>query len=428
MVVGFDSVVVRCDPGRLDESLVAWLAALASHPPGGPERLGPGPATLREAGRAVEIPVDFDGPDLEEVAVVVGDTPASVVEQLTGVALEVALLGFAPGFPYLIGLPPSLAGIPRRASPRPSVPAGSVALGGGFASVYPQSSPGGWMILGRTSTRLFDPHRPPFALLRPGDAVRFSVATGGPGEPAPPVAADVSGRRRPLAAQGTRMAEVVAPGLLSLVEDAGRRGVAALGVPGGGPADPESMQLANALVGNGHGDACIEVTARGPTLRFSHQAHVAVVASVAGGVEVELDGHAVGADLVVPVQPGQTLTVGRVHVGLRAYVAVAGGIRTPPVVGSRSSDQLSGLGPGPLRAGDRLELGGPGRPHGLLSRPPPAGADPTRPVRVVLGPHPFPPSAVDALLPYLVVSRCRLQPDRPAARRRPARSARTGPR
>ena len=208
---------------------------------------------------------------------------------------------------------------------------------------------------------------------------------------------DVSGRRRPLAARGSRMAEVVAPGLLSLVEDAGRRGVAALGVPGAGPADPESMQLANALVGNGHGDACIEVTARGPTLRFSHQAHVAVVASVAGGVEVELDGHAVGADLVVPVQPGQTLTVGRVHVGLRAYVAVAGGIRTPPVVGSRSSDQLSGLGPGPLRAGDRLELGGPARPHGLLSRPPPAGADPTRPVRVVLGPHPFPPTAVDAL-------------------------------
>ena len=100
-----------------------------------------------------------------------------------------ALLGFAPGFPYLIGLPPSLAGIPRRATPRPSVPAGSVALGGGFASVYPQSSPGGWMILGRTSTRLFDPHRPPFALLRPGDTVRFSVATGGPGEPVPPVAA-----------------------------------------------------------------------------------------------------------------------------------------------------------------------------------------------------------------------------------------------
>ncbi len=409
VVVGFDSVVVRCDPGAVDAGLAKWLAAVASRLPGEPGRgepergeagrSGPERATIGDDGRAVEIPVEFDGPDLEEVAAAVGDTSASVVELLTGTALEVALLGFAPGFPYLIGLPPALATVPRRATPRPAVPAGSVAVGGGFASVYPQSSPGGWMILGRTTTRLFDPHRPPFALLRPGDTVRFAVAAGGslqgPGHPV--AGADVAHPRSARAVWGLRVVEVVEPGLLSLVEDAGRRGVAALGVPAGGPADPESMQLANALVGNGQGAACIEVAARGPTLRFTYPAYVAVVASAADAVEVDLDGYAVGADVIVPVRPGQTLAVGRVHAGLRAYVAVAGGILTPPVVGSRSSDQLSGLGLGPLRAGDRLEIGTPGRPHGLLSRPPPAQAGPSRPVRVVLGPHPFPATATDAL-------------------------------
>lgn len=399
VVAGFDSVVVVCEPGTGIEPVLAWLRTLRPDPPrpSGPE--GPGPAT-------VEIPVDFDGPDLEEAAERAGLRPAGVVEQLTAATLEVALLGFAPGFPYLVGLPPALAGVGRRPSPRPAVPAGSVAIGGGFASVYPRSSPGGWLILGHTTARLFDPHRSPFALLRAGDVVRFSTGRARPsrehrasvGDTGVDTAADAAtDRARPsLAEPGSSAVAVVEPGVLSLVQDAGRRGVAALGVPAAGPLDAESMHLANALVGNDPGEACIEVTARGPTLRFDHHTHVAVVAAVPEGVEVRLEGRPVGADVVVPVQAGQTLGIGRVRAGLRAYLAVSGGIRTPPVVGSRSSDQLSGLGHGPLRVGDRLGVGSPGRPHGQLSRPA-VPADPAAPVRVVLGPHPFPREATDGL-------------------------------
>ncbi len=402
-LTGLDSVVVGVgrDAAR-DTAFTTWLTDLASWSRPTPASAGMGARpNPGRAGGVVGIPVEFDGPDLGAVADAIGGTPSTVVELLTGTELEVALIGFAPGFPYLVGLPPELAAIRRRASPRPSVPAGSVAIAGGFASIYPQSSPGGWMVIGHTSMRLFDPDHPPFALLQPGDGVRFSVAgpTTAGGTAASgggTVASGFGNARPPLVAGGDRTLEVVEPGFLSLVEDTGRRGLATLGVPGAGAADADSMQLANRLVGNPADAACIEITARGPVLRFGQEGHLAVVGSAPDAVDVQLDGHPVGTDLVVPVRSGQMLSIGRVRVGLRAYLAVGGGIESPLVVGSRSSDQLSGLGPGPLAAGDRLDLGVPARPHGVLSRPPGA-ADPSGPVRVVLGPHRFPSSVSDAL-------------------------------
>jgi biotin-dependent carboxylase-like uncharacterized protein len=192
---------------------------------------------------------------------------------------------------------------------------------------------------------------------------------------------------------------VVDPGLLSLVEDGGRRGRADLGVPRAGPADPETMGLANRLVGNPAGAAAIELTAVGPTLRFHGDAHIAVLAGTADGVDVSVDDHPVGADTVVPVHDGQTVSIGAVRTGLRAYLAAAGAFDTPTVVGSRSSDLLCGLGPGPLRGGDRLGLGPPSRPRGRLAaevRRSGTG-DPHR-VRVIPGPHRFPSGQLDLLV------------------------------
>ena len=88
------------------------------------------------------------------------------------VEYTVAFLGFQPGFPYLRGLPPALHAS-RRASPRVRVAAGSVAIGGAYSGIYPSGGPGGWQIIGRTASVLFDPHRDPPALLMPGDRVRF---------------------------------------------------------------------------------------------------------------------------------------------------------------------------------------------------------------------------------------------------------------
>ena len=132
----------------------------------------------RGAGRAtVELPVRFDGPDLAEVAELTGRTVPALVEALSAVELTVAFGGFAPGFGYLTGLPEELH-VPRRATPRTRVPAGSVGLAGPYAGAYPRASPGGWQLVGRTDAVLFDVHRQPPALLVAGTRVRLRPVAG----------------------------------------------------------------------------------------------------------------------------------------------------------------------------------------------------------------------------------------------------------
>lgn len=130
------------------------------------------------ASRLVEIPVHYggeDGPDLPHVAASAGMSPEEVIARHVAGDYRVALLGFAPGFPYLLGLDPALA-TPRHAQPRNRVAAGSVGIGGAQTGVYPRESPGGWQILGRTPLALFDPARAPPSLLQPGDRVKFVIA------------------------------------------------------------------------------------------------------------------------------------------------------------------------------------------------------------------------------------------------------------
>ncbi|HEX5960369.1 MAG TPA: 5-oxoprolinase subunit PxpB [Rhodanobacteraceae bacterium] len=120
----------------------------------------------------VEVPVCYDGPDLDAVAAYAGLSRAEVIARHTAAAYTVAMLGFAPGFPYLLGLDPALH-MPRREYPRTRVPAGSVAIGGAQTGIYPRELPGGWNLVGRTPLVLFDPLREPPCLLAPGDRVRF---------------------------------------------------------------------------------------------------------------------------------------------------------------------------------------------------------------------------------------------------------------
>lgn len=127
--------------------------------------------------RTMEITVRYggeDGPDLARVAAHAGLSPGDVVAHHAAGEYTVAMLGFAPGFPYLLGLDPRLA-TPRLATPRTRVPAGSVAIGGGQTGLYPHPGPGGWNLIGRTDAVLFDPAREPPALLAPGDRVRFVI-------------------------------------------------------------------------------------------------------------------------------------------------------------------------------------------------------------------------------------------------------------
>ncbi|MER7517392.1 allophanate hydrolase subunit 1 [Streptomyces sp. NPDC126499] len=128
----------------------------------------------REAA-SVEVPVRYDGPDLADVADLWGVSVEAAVRIHSETRFRVAFCGFAPGFGYLTGLG-SRYEVPRRATPRTAVPAGSVALAGPYTGVYPRSSPGGWQLIGTTDAVLWDPAREPAALLSPGTQVRFTVA------------------------------------------------------------------------------------------------------------------------------------------------------------------------------------------------------------------------------------------------------------
>lgn len=130
-------------------------------------------------GRRVELPVCYEGehaPDIEELARHAGLSVAEVVRRHSDTEYRVFFIGFSPGFPYLGGLDPALA-MPRRDTPRLAVPAGSVAIGGAQTGVYPQRSPGGWRLIGRTPLPLFDSSREPACLLSPGDRLRFMPVT-----------------------------------------------------------------------------------------------------------------------------------------------------------------------------------------------------------------------------------------------------------
>lgn len=176
MTPGYETMLVEFEAGRRPpvECLRAVLAAV----PDDSGTAGPG-------GRMVELPVVYDGADLERVARGAGMGVDEVIARHSGAVYRVRLLGFAPGFAYLDGLDPRLR-TPRLETPRPRVPAGSVAIGGGHAGVYPAATAGGWNLLGRTTVALLDlglarEGRVEAFVLRPGDEVRFVPIEAGEG-------------------------------------------------------------------------------------------------------------------------------------------------------------------------------------------------------------------------------------------------------
>jgi KipI family sensor histidine kinase inhibitor len=162
VLVPFDPLA--CTPERAAELVLPLVDAVPDQP------------GRDEGARELTLPVRYggpDGPDLEAVAAEAERTAAEVIELHAGTAYEVLFIGFAPGFAYLGEVPAPIA-VPRLATPRTRVPAGSVGIAGRLTGAYPAASAGGWRIVGRTDTRLFDPEAGEPALLRPGDVVRFA--------------------------------------------------------------------------------------------------------------------------------------------------------------------------------------------------------------------------------------------------------------
>ena len=362
---------------------VAGFTALLRQLPAGEEQDGPG--------AELTLGIVYDGEDLEQAADLLGMTSQALIAAHAAAEWTAAFGGFAPGFAYLLGAPDTDVAawdVPRRDEPRSAVPAGAVGLASRYCGIYPRPSPGGWQLIGRSDAALFDPHRDPPALLAPGTRVRFSPQRPTTRIPAPALTRAAReaaalpgrlGRRRPGAApaeSGTPVLEVLSPGPLSLLQDAGRPGLAAIGVSSSGAFDRGAQHRANRAVGNSGGAAVLE-TLLGPLRLRALEATVVAVDGARAPLEVQRadqDGAAPvrSAEALrgVPIalDPGDLVVLGPAEQGLRLVLAVRGGLRTPggPVLGALSRDTLSQLGPAPLGAGDVLRAGAA---HGLDAVP-----------------------------------------------------------
>jgi KipI family sensor histidine kinase inhibitor len=314
------------------------------------------------AARTVEIPTCYDGPDLLRVAEHAKLSVEEVIARHSAPTYRVHCLGFAPGFPYLGGLDPRLH-TPRLASPRPRVPAGSVAIGGEHTGVYSIASPGGWNLIGRTDAALFNPCAgsvEKMFLLRAGDRVTFI-----------PVRSEECGMRSEMAAsaQGLPAApeqaslpllRVLSPGVGLTLQDAGRPGFARFGVPPGGAMDSHAAMWANRLLDNPPDAPVLELCLQDQQFEALHDTWLAVTGSGAPS------GHA--GNSAFRVRVGERLSFAPGRAGVWTYVAISGGFSAAQILGSTSSNLRAGIGRAYV-VGDELGPAAAGR-----FTPPPAVA------------------------------------------------------
>jgi KipI family sensor histidine kinase inhibitor len=386
-IPSYRSLLVSFDPRVVSRGLLCErLLELAAREAGADAT----PAPTRQ------VPTVYDGEDLEDVARTCGLGPEDVVRLHSGTEYTVQMLGFSPGFAYLGQLPEAIA-VPRRATPRTRVPAGSVAIAGRQTGIYPRPTPGGWSLIGRSAVTLFDPALDPPTFLAPGDRVRF-------------VPASTLAEERQVSAAAPSLAdavlEVLDAGVLTTVQDLGRPGFQRLGVPVAGALDGAALRAANALAGNAPGAAALECTLVGPRLRLMRTALLALAGADLRAVleRSDLGRWEVPSGTSFLARAGSVLSFEGRRSGGRAYLAVAGGLDVPLVLGSRATDLKSALGGycgRALRPGDILAtLERPARRAVLAWPREQAQETGAAEVRVLLGPQDdfFTPEAIQTFL------------------------------
>ncbi len=274
------------------------------------------------APRAHAIEVSFDdaeAPDLPRLLAHAGIGRASFLDAVKRLRLRVRFLGFRPGFAYLEGVPRAW-NLPRHPTPRARVPAGSFAIAGSMAGFYPEDSPGGWNLIGRSAARFWDPDAASPNLLAPGDEVTIVPVAGVTAE-------SRTGRAHPAPDDDAfDLATVVRPATSMVLVGAANPALSRWGLPAGGPFDRDAADAANHNVGNADGTPVIECALSGPALRFLAPATL----SWCGG-----HGHlAVGGEPLTDtrsfvVDRGDELEIGSIEGGARGYLAVRGGFAAP---------------------------------------------------------------------------------------------------
>ncbi|OLY49060.1 5-oxoprolinase subunit PxpB [Bartonella apis] len=347
----------------------------------------------QKSGKLVEIPVVYDGEDLDDVAALLKIDREDVIRRHTESHYQVAFCGFAPGFAYLTGGDP-VFNVPRRASPRKSIPAGSVALAGKFGGVYPQPSPGGWQLIGRTDVKMFDLDRDPPSLLKPGDRVHFVDVTKdysahskgttslslsrndeaglaktcdkteateigkatGIGKTGSHDNAGISVPETSLTPEEDAVFKLVTTLMPVTFQDRGRLFQSSQGLSPSGALDQKAMANANRLVGNPREQPVLEFTYGNARMKALQPSVIAFT-----GANLPITVKSAKSTVFVfekntplAIDEGDEIILGRPFTGFRSYMALRGGFKVEPVLKSASFDSLSNLGPKPLVAGDKV--------------------------------------------------------------------------
>lgn len=366
VIPGYSSLHIEYDPALVQG---ARLTAIV-------EREMQAAETATAGGQLVEVETVYDGPDLHDLAQAAGLTPAEAVRRHADTEYLAYAVGFTPGFAFLGDVHESIRK-PRLGKPRALVPAGSVGIADGQTGIYPLDSPGGWNLVGRAVTPVYDPHRQQPYLIEPGDRVRFVPVAGGAELP-PLTPLDLLPEDPRYQAFAVRK-----PGLLDLVVDQGRFMVGRLGFARSGPLDAVSARIANGLVANDRAAPLLEMNVLGPTLEVLRDVVVAVTGP---GIAFLVNGQPADTYTSVLVKKGQVLTFPPGSSGTRGYLAVAGGIDSAQFLGSASVD-VRGLVGRPLRVDDVLAVRTPRIPRQGFSFTPYARSAQTLRLRLLPGPQ-----------------------------------------
>ena len=330
VIPGYTTVYLEYDATRTDEGkLRRWLETLPTD-------------TVHTTPRTVRVPVTYDGPDLEEVATNTGLTPAEVVRRHSTARYRVFALGFTPGLAFMGTLEPALHQ-PRRSSPREHVEPGTVAIANAQTTIYPVTSPGGWNLIGRAHSQIYDPLRPEPLLFSAGDNVLFV-----PSEAEPPEQAEHTLELLPLEPH-IPFLKVVEAGLLDIVVDGGRFWSGRFGLARGGALDAPEAARANRLVGNPPGAALLELNLKGGVF----EACASGVVAVCGGLQAVFNGERMAPDSSFILRSNDRLSFAPTTHGSRAYLALAGSLEVTHFRNSASTDLRGRIGR-PLREGDVL--------------------------------------------------------------------------
>lgn len=293
----------------------------------------------------IEIPVLYgneEGPDIEYVANHNNIKVDDVIALHSEPEYYIYMLGFTPGFPYLGGMNKKIAS-PRLEKPRLKIEAGSVGIAGEQTGIYPISSPEGWQIIGQTPLELYNPDREEPILLRPGQYIKFKPidkkefdaikASKKRGVPCSFVENKHYGIKKGFV--------VKSAGFFTTVQDLGRYKYQAFGVPVSGAMDQKSLKVANLLVDNEINESVLEVTMLGPTLEFTHEN---IIAITGGDLMPHINNLPISMNTAICCHKGDVLSFGGVKSGSRAYIAFAGGLELPNVMGSKSTYVKAGIG------------------------------------------------------------------------------------